>query len=170
MKVKSLIEALQKFDPETEVGVLHDNGVMQATEVGLYTGEFQAGAGNKMILVAQTRPFVVVGNPGNYEEPAFHDKCKPVQVFEDFGEATPPQEVVRWSYDPWKPPFTYNFEGQWIEDSNGERLLDLRGWGFLTGQGGKALGWMEARAARCQDAVGKHVAELMTRDAVSYAL
>ena len=36
-------------------------------------------------------------------------------------------------YAPWQPPFRYNMDGQWIEDAKGQRMLDMRGWGYLTG-------------------------------------
>lgn len=67
------------------------------------------------------------------------------------------------NYAPWKPPFVYNRDGQWIEDSKGNRVLDLRGWGFLTGKG--SLGLDENIAAGIQDALGVHVAGLLSADA-----
>lgn len=67
------------------------------------------------------------------------------------------------NYAPWKPPFRYNVEGQWIEDTQGQRLLDVRGWGFLTGKG--ACNLDEDDAAKIQDAIGVHVTELMNADA-----
>ena len=66
-------------------------------------------------------------------------------------------------YAPFKPPFRYNADGVWIEDSAGERLLDMRGWGFLTGGGSAACGLEEQVAADIQDQIGKHVAELMSK-------
>jgi len=35
MKIKHLIEILSKFDPETDVGVLHPNSIDLAQEAGL---------------------------------------------------------------------------------------------------------------------------------------
>ena|SRR5687768_9366830 len=60
---------------------------------------------------------------------------------------------------PWKPPFVYNRGGQWIQDSNGARILDMRGWGFLTGKGGMNL--PEDEAAKIQDGVGEYVTTLL---------
>ena len=68
-------------------------------------------------------------------------------------------------YEPWKPPFRYSADGQWIEDSNGQRMLDMRGWGFLTGKGSEALGIDEDEAARIQDRIGAHVTGLLNADA-----
>lgn len=67
-------------------------------------------------------------------------------------------------YAPWIPPFLYNRDGQWIEDIRGHRILDMRGWGYLTGKGSEALGLDEDEAAKIQDAIGTHVADLMNRD------
>lgn len=71
-------------------------------------------------------------------------------------------------YAPWQPPFCYNMDGQWIEDSKGQRMLDMRGWGYLTGKGSEALGMDEDAAAKIQDDIGKHVAELLTADAKAH--
>lgn len=67
-------------------------------------------------------------------------------------------------YAPWVPPFKYNSEGQWIEDAAGNRMLDMRGWGFLTGKGSQALGMDEDKAAALQDRVGTRVAVLLNAD------
>ena len=70
-------------------------------------------------------------------------------------------------YAPWTPPFLYNRAGQWIEDIRGRRILDMRGWGFLTGRGG-GLAMDEDEAAKIQDTIGEHVAVLMNRDATEH--
>jgi hypothetical protein len=82
MTVKKLIEILQKFDPELPVGVLHDIGVISAEEIGVYEGTLLEGLGNKMIFKREKKKFVVIGNPGDFEEPAYHDNCNPIQVEE----------------------------------------------------------------------------------------
>lgn len=64
-------------------------------------------------------------------------------------------------YAPWVPPFLYDARGQWIHDSNGHRVLDLRGWGFLTG-----FHRMNTDAAmEAQDRLGNRLAELLNEDA-----
>lgn len=64
-------------------------------------------------------------------------------------------------YAPWEPPFYYDASGQWIHDSNGHRMLDLRGWGFLTG-----FHRIHAKTAtEIQDRLGERIAELLNKDA-----
>jgi hypothetical protein len=75
---------------------------------------------------------------------------------------TPDDELRQASgYWPWTPPFRYNACGQWIEDSKGQRLLDMRGWGYLTGNGSEALGMEENAAAEIQDRIGRGVTDMM---------
>lgn len=93
MNVRQLIEALAKLDPETKVGVLHDNGVMSTAEVGLYEGTFLNGEGPKMIFKRERRKFVVIGNPGDFDEPAYDDECKPLETVEFFDDGTLQHEV-----------------------------------------------------------------------------
>jgi hypothetical protein len=83
MKVKQLVKALQSFDPELEVGCLHDNGVIYTDEVGVYEGDFANKYGSKMIFKRERRKFVIIGNPGDFDQPAFHDNCGPVDVRDD---------------------------------------------------------------------------------------
>jgi hypothetical protein len=71
-------------------------------------------------------------------------------------------------YAPWQPPFRYNIDGQLIEDSKGQRMLDLRGWGYLTGKGLEALNMDEDAAAKIQDDIGKRIAEILTADAKAH--
>lgn len=82
MKVKQLITALQKFDPELDIGVLHDNGVLSTYEVGMYEGLFINMDGDKLIGKRENKKFVVIGNPGNYKNPKYHDVCDPIDVIE----------------------------------------------------------------------------------------
>jgi hypothetical protein len=65
-------------------------------------------------------------------------------------------------YEPYKPPFKYNLDGQWIEDSAGNKLFDIRGWGFLTGNGGLRMNPKDA--ALVQDSIADHVVKLMNND------
>ena len=66
-------------------------------------------------------------------------------------------------YAPWKPPFRYEDFGTQIVDSGGQKILDMRGWGFLTGQGSLAMD--SAKAEEIQIRIGNRVAELMNEDA-----
>lgn len=61
--------------------------------------------------------------------------------------------------DVYRRPFVYHEAGQWILDSDHNVVLDIRGWGFLTGCGGL---WMSPeKASVVQDSIGKHVTELL---------
>jgi len=64
-------------------------------------------------------------------------------------------------YHPFKPPFKYLNFGTQIVDSNDQRMLDVRGWGYLTGKGCAALGLSDERAEQLQDAIGELVAKTL---------
>lgn len=58
------------------------------------------------------------------------------------------------------PPFSYDEFGSAIVDRDGHKMLDVRGWGYLTGRGGgRAL--HDATAEKIQDAIGRKTAELL---------
>ena len=59
----------------------------------------------------------------------------------------------------WAAPFRYDAEGQFIWDANGERVVDLRGWGHLTGKGSHALA--ETTALKIVDDLGEGVAKVL---------
>jgi hypothetical protein len=67
------------------------------------------------------------------------------------------------SFEPWTPPFRYDHNR--IVDAKGHLILDMRGWGFLTGMGGistgASLGLDPDKAAELQDKAGKNVAKAM---------
>jgi len=58
---------------------------------------------------------------------------------------------------------------QWIEDSEGNRILDMRGWGFLTGRTSFSRNMDETEAAKIQDSIGRRVATLMNNDVANAA-
>lgn len=68
------------------------------------------------------------------------------------------------AFQPWEPPFQYNENNASIEDKRGERILDVRGWGRLTGKGMGALGMSERRAIEIQNGIGRRIVELMNQD------
>lgn len=57
----------------------------------------------------------------------------------------------------YEPPFRYDSGMIWSADQ--ARVLDVRGWGHLTGGG--AHGLPEEKAAAIQDEFGEHVAQLL---------
>lgn len=85
------------------------------------------------------------------------------EAMQELGEA-----VKQWSppsnpFSPWMPPFRYDAMGQMIWDSQSNRILDMRGNGFLTGTG--ALGLPRDEAARIQDDTARMIANLMNAHA-----
>ena len=81
MKVKHLMEILATFDSEIEVGVLHDNGIFLAQDLGIYKGTIKVPYGDKMILHNKQDRYVIIGNPGDYEIPAYHDNNTPIETY-----------------------------------------------------------------------------------------
>lgn len=83
------------------------------------------------------------------------------------------QKEVPYDFAPWKPPFSYEPEGSMICDIDEKLILDIRGWGFLTGRGGMrsgtSLGLAETEAAAIQDALGWHVTKLLNDSSVGRA-
>lgn len=64
-------------------------------------------------------------------------------------------------FAPFKPPFHYDSDGGRICDSNNELMVDLRGWGYLTGKGTGGLGMDNESAASIQDRIGIHITNLL---------
>ena len=64
-------------------------------------------------------------------------------------------------FDPFHPPFHYESDGQTIRDANGQWLLDMRGWGYLTGGGSGGLHIPTEEAARIQDRVARHLVQAL---------
>jgi hypothetical protein len=67
------------------------------------------------------------------------------------------------SYEPWKPPFKYDEHGG-ITDSKEHKILDVRGWGFLTGKGYGAMGLNEGVASEIQDRIAERICEVLNKD------
>ena len=59
----------------------------------------------------------------------------------------------------WKPPFRYVAEGTMIVDADEARIIDVRGWGHLTGQGAWRL--PDEKAEEIQDQIGRHLALML---------
>ncbi len=58
-------------------------------------------------------------------------------------------------------PFIYDRRGQWVTDSDGVRVFDIRGWGYLTG--GAALAMSAEKAAEVQDAIAAEVVRILNK-------
>lgn len=75
--------------------------------------------------------------------------------------STPTGGEAPFDFTPWIPPFSYDAEGSRIVDSQDHLILDVRGWGFLTGKGYAALGLREEVAECIQNKLGSHVTKLL---------
>lgn len=84
------------------------------------------------------------------------------------GERT--SSLASFDYRPWVPPFSYDPEGTRIIDSRDHLVLDVRGWGFLTGKGSEALAMNEEGACVIQDNIGEHVTKLLNLTSVGRGL
>lgn len=76
----------------------------------------------------------------------------------------------KFDYAPWKPPFHYDSNGTFVLDAKDRLIVDVRGWGFLTGKGGirsgSSCGLNETTAVAIQNALGEHVAQLLNTSSV----
>jgi hypothetical protein len=61
----------------------------------------------------------------------------------------------------WHAPFRYEPEATMIVDRKGNRILDVRGWGYLTGTGAAALNMSDQLAEPIQDAIGYGIADFL---------
>ena len=59
----------------------------------------------------------------------------------------------------WKAPFRLDPEGLTIWDANHERVLDVRGWGYLTGKG--SLGLPDTEAEKIMEDLGQSVVRIL---------
>lgn len=69
--------------------------------------------------------------------------------------------IINDKWAPYEGPFTYDEAGTQIYDANGRLLIDLRGWGYLTGKGSQGLGLEIAEAVKIQDRIGERIALLL---------
>ncbi len=70
---------------------------------------------------------------------------------------TPPEISFLLAKPYWRPPFKH--DSGMIVDRDHHRMLDVRGWGHLTGGGAHALN--DDKAAAIQDQIGESVAALI---------
>jgi len=64
--------------------------------------------------------------------------------------------------NPFNPPFHYEEIGGCVMDSENRIVLEVRGWGYLTGRCG--LNLSDKVACGVQDRFGRHLAELLNQD------
>lgn len=66
-------------------------------------------------------------------------------------------------YSPWIPPFKFGVIS--VFDSKGHKVFEMRGWGFLTGEGFGGLKLEMNEAESIQERVGNLIATAMNKDA-----
>jgi hypothetical protein len=83
MKVKELIEALAKADPEMTVCQFTEGGAEELEDLGVFKGNYLADISPKMIWSHASGEYVGLGNPGDYEETAPVEDCEPIRDLRD---------------------------------------------------------------------------------------
>jgi len=78
MKVKQLIELLQKADPEMVVCTFDDDGAEEVSRVDVYEGEFMIDS-EKLAGFYRTGKYVGIGWPGNYDATMYEKDCRMIQ-------------------------------------------------------------------------------------------
>lgn len=66
--------------------------------------------------------------------------------------------------DAFKKPFKYDENGQFILDAENTIVLEVRGWGRLTGKGRGGLGLSPDEAVDLYDRFGERVAKLLNEN------
>lgn len=61
----------------------------------------------------------------------------------------------------WHGPFQYEREGAIVIDTRGNRIVDIPGFGLLTGSGSQAHGLPEEEAEQIQDEIGEMIARFL---------
>ena len=81
MKVKELIEILQKADPELPVCTFQEGGAEEVDrpDVNVYESQY-IQANEKMGVFRCTGPFVGIGVPGNFDATMYEDNCRLVKT------------------------------------------------------------------------------------------
>lgn len=67
LKVKDVLAALKKADPEADFCMFSDFGTVALQHIAVYNGEYHRPLGNKLVLEHVNGHFVGVGNPGNFD-------------------------------------------------------------------------------------------------------
>ena len=75
MKVRDLIEALSKADPDLTVCQFTDNGPEEIMDVGVFGGAHLIDTSPKMIWGRAEGLYAAIGNPGDFELTASDHDC-----------------------------------------------------------------------------------------------
>ena len=83
MKVRDLVAALQKADPNLDVCLFADDDVQAVNDVGVWSGAYHRPMGAKMALERVQGTYVGLGNPGDFDTLASDTVCHSIQVLTD---------------------------------------------------------------------------------------
>jgi len=79
MKVKDLIAALSKADPESMVCQFTESGPEEVEDLGVFKGSYNMSMAPKMVWSRVNGEYVGVGNPGDYEASAPVEDCERIR-------------------------------------------------------------------------------------------
>lgn len=83
MKVKDLIAALSKADPEMMVCQFTESGAEEVEDLGVFKGPYNFSMAPKMVWGRTSGEYVGIGNPGDYEATAPVEDCDPIRMLTD---------------------------------------------------------------------------------------
>lgn len=75
MKVRDLIEALSKADPDLTVCQFTDDGPEEITDVGIFGGKYRIDTSPKLVWGDAEGIYAAIGNPGDFELTASDHDC-----------------------------------------------------------------------------------------------
>lgn len=83
MKVKDVIAALSKADPELLVCQFTDGGPHEVEDIGVFKGPHSVSTAPKLVWGFGNGEYVGIGNPGDYEASALVEDCEPIRMLTD---------------------------------------------------------------------------------------
>jgi hypothetical protein len=83
MKVKDVIAALSKADPEGMVCQFTQSGPEEVECLGVFKGPYNLSMAPKMVWGRTCGEYVGIGNPGDYEASAPVESCEPIRTLTD---------------------------------------------------------------------------------------
>jgi hypothetical protein len=79
VKVKHMIAALQKADPELDICGFNDYSITSIEDVNICEGKYKLPLGQKLIMTEKEGRYVGLGNSGDFEGINQFSVCNPVE-------------------------------------------------------------------------------------------
>lgn len=79
MKVKDLITALSRANPEMIVCQFTESGPEELRDLGVFKGDFNMDISPKLVWGRTSGEYVGLGNPGDYKVSAPCEVCEPIK-------------------------------------------------------------------------------------------